>query len=499
MHSFTYRFFILLGLSLTLWTCTSQPSGEDINAQEADDQVTYSEPIAYDLTQIRERGKLIAITSYSPTSYFIYRGQPMGYEYELLHRLADYLGLELEIKIAYNLDNFIEMLNTGEGDIVAHGLSITKPRKQHVDFTDYHSVTRQVLVQKKPEGWRQMKLHEIEQQLIRDPLQLIGLPIHVRKKSSYFRRLENLSQEMGGDINIQAVEGELETNEIIKKVADGEIKYTVADEHIANLNATYYRDLDVETALSFPQRLAWMVRKTSPELKKAVNEWMEREKKETDYYVIYNKYFKNQKSFRTRVSSKYFSLTGGQISSYDDIIKQGAEEIGWDWKLLASQIYQESRFDPTIESWAGAQGLMQVMPSTAAEIGEFNLKTPKDAIEAGISHIKQIKQLYQDIPDSLERIKFTLATYNAGQGHIADARRLAEKHGKDPNIWTDHVDQYILLKSRKEYYSDPVVKYGFCRGEEPFNYVIDILKRYQVYSDLFKEETNDDAVALGED
>ncbi len=142
---------------------------------------------------------------------------------------------------------------------------------------------------------------------------------------------------------------------------------------------------------------------------------------------------------------------------------------------------------------------MQVMPSTAAEIGEFNLKTPKDAIEAGISHIKQIKQLYQDIPDSLERIKFTLATYNAGQGHIADARRLAEKHGKDPNIWTDHVDQYILLKSRKEYYSDPVVKYGFCRGEEPFNYVIDILKRYQVYSDLFKEETNDDAVALGED
>ncbi len=144
-------------------------------------------------------------------------------------------------------------------------------------------------MQKKPEGWRQMKLHEIEQQLIRDPLQLIGLPIHVRKKSSYFRRLENLSQEMGGDINIQAVEGELETNEIIKKVADGEIKYTVADEHIANLNATYYRDLDVETALSFPQRLAWMVRKTSPELKKAVNEWMEREKKETDYYVIYNK------------------------------------------------------------------------------------------------------------------------------------------------------------------------------------------------------------------
>lgn len=498
MHNPFYKFFILLTSSLTIWACSSQPSGEDINTREDNEQVSYSEPVALDLPQIKERGKLVAITSYSPTSYFIYRGQPMGYEYELLHRLADYLGLELEIKIAYNLDNFIEMLNSGEGDIVAHGLSITKPRKQYVDFTDYHSVTRQVLIQKKPDDWRKMKLHEIEQQLIRDPLDLIGKPVHVRKNTSYFRRLQNLSQEMGGDIDIQELEGELETNEIIKKVADGEIKYTVADEHIANLNATYYRDLDVETALSFPQRLAWMVRKTSPELRKAVNKWMAGEKKETDYYVIYNKYFQNQKSFRTRVSSKYFSLTGGQISSYDDMIRQGADEIGWDWKLLASQIYQESRFDPQTESWAGAQGLMQVMPSTANALGEYDLDNPEDAIKAGVSHIKDIKQLYQDIPDSLERIKFTLATYNAGQGHVADARRLAEKYGKDPNIWTDHVDQYMLLKARKEYYSDPVVKYGFCRGEEPYNYVIDILKRYQVYSDLVKEKTEEDAVALQE-
>ncbi len=497
-----YKYFVrhlLLLLSFPLFfACSSESGNNDINAQETDLKAKYSEPVDFDLPEIRERGKLIAITSYSPTSYFIYRGQPMGYEYELLNRLAQYLNLELEIRIAYNLDNFIEMLNTGEGDIVAHGLSITKPRKQHVDFTDYHSVTRQVLVQKKPDNWRKLKLHQIEEQLIRDPLDLIGKPVHVRKKTSYFKRLENLSQEMGGDIAIQSLEGELETNEIIKKVADGEIKYTVADEHIANLNATYYRDLDVETALSFPQRLAWMVRKTSPELREAVNEWLSMEKKEPDYYVIYNKYFKNQKNFRTRVNSKYFSLSGGQISSYDDLIKQAADEIGWDWKLLASQIYQESRFDPAIESWAGARGLMQVMPKTAKALGEFDLYNPEDAIKAGSNHILQLKKLYLDIPDSVEQVKFTLATYNAGQGHVADARRLAEKYGKDPDVWTDNVDQYILLKSRKEYYSDPVVKYGFCRGEEPYNYVQDILKRYQVYSELLGDKSEDDAVALTE-
>lgn len=497
MRHITINILSTLVFTCLLWSCSSQPADEkDINAESTSEGDFYSEPVELDLAQIRERGKLIALTSYSPTSYFIYRGSTMGYEYELLKRLANYLDLDLEIKIAYNLDNFIEMLNTGEGDLVAHGLSITKPRLQFVDFTDYHSVTRQVLVQKKPDGWRKMKLHQIEKQLIRDPLELIGKTVHVRKNTSYYRRLVNLSQEMGGDIDVQELEGELETNEIVKMVADGKLKYTVADEHIANINETYYRDLDVQTALSFPQRLAWMVRKTSPELKEAINEWLEREKQEPDFYTIYNKYYKNQKRFRTQVSSEFFSLTGGKISEYDELIRQAAAEIGWDWKLLASQIYQESRFDPDVKSWAGAQGLMQVMPATATELGDFNLYNPQESLQAGVSHIQRISKLYQDVPDSVERIKFVLATYNAGQGHVEDARNLARKYGKDPNIWTDNVDEYIRLKSRKKYYSDPVVKYGFCRGEEPYDYVVEILQRYKVYSDLIEDHQKDNAVAI---
>ncbi len=496
MHSFTTHKYLLAAILILLWGCSSSTSDKDINSQADGEKESYPAPVALDLAQLREKGTLTAITSYSPTSYFIYRGKPMGYEYELLQRLASYLDLELEIKIAYNLDNFIEMLNSGEGDIVAHGLSITKPRKQYVDFTDHHSVTRQVLVQRKPDGWRKMKLHQIEKALIRDPLDLIGKPVHVRKNTSYYRRLVNLSQEMGGDIDIQEVEGRLETNEIIKRVADGEIQYTVADEHIANINETYYRDLDVSTALGFPQRLAWMVRKTSPELKKAVNDWLAQEKKTPDYYTIYNKYYKNQKRFRSRVSSDYFSLTGGKISMYDDLIRQAAKEINWDWKLLASQIYQESRFDPEVKSWAGARGLMQVMPATALELGDYDLYQPEESLEAGVSHIKRISKLYENVPDSVERIKFVLATYNVGQGHVADARRLAEKYGKNPDIWTDNVDEYIRLKSRKEYYADPVVKYGFCRGEEPYDYVIEILKRHKIYRDLMQGHQEDEAVAM---
>ncbi len=486
---FSYTCLLLISLLLS---CQASSDKEVMDEDETLDQVFYSEPVVIDLEDIKKRGKLVAITSYSPTSYFLYRGQPMGYEYELLERLATCLNLDLEIKIAYNLDNFIEMLNTDEGDIVAHSLSITKPRKKYVDFTDYYAVTRQVLVQRKPENWRKMKLHEIDQQLIRDPLELIGKAVYVRKNSSYYRRLINLSQEMGGDIDINPLDGEEETSEIIRKVAEGEIAYTVADEDIAKINQTYYQDLDVETAVSFPQRQAWMVRKTSPELKKAVNAWLAEEKKGPDFNMIYNKYYKNEKRFITQVKSEYFSLNGGKISEYDESIQREAAKLGWDWKLLASQIYQESNFDPTTTSWAGAKGLMQLMPATAKELGNYDLFNPEQSIDAGVKYLEKLSTYYDDVPDSLEHIKFVLATYNAGPGHINDARALAKEYGKNPNIWTDNVDQYILLKAQKKYYSDPVVKYGYCRGEEPYNYVTDILKRYQIYQDLIENNRSED-------
>jgi membrane-bound lytic murein transglycosylase F len=481
-----YPFISLLSFLFIFTAC---------NTENPDNQTEekYPPPIATDLPDIKENGKLVAITSYSATSYFIYKGQPMGYEYELLQQLADDLGLELEINIAEDLDNFISLLNEGEGDLVAHNLSITKERLQYVDFTEPHNTTHQVLVQRKPDNWRDMKLHNIENQLIRDPNELIGKSVYVREQSAYYQRLKNLSEEIGGDINIIPVEGSLSTETLIQKVAEGEYEYTVADDYIADLNHTYYQNLDVETQIGFPQRLAWMVRKTSPKLKEAINQWIEKAQESADYFVVYNKYFKNEKAFKRRVSSEYFSLTGGKISSYDETIRQYAQEINWDWKLLASQIYQESRFDPKTKSWAGARGLMQLMPRTAADMGDYDLYDPEQSIEAGVKFIQYLEEQFVDIPNPDEKLKFVLAAYNAGAGHIQDAQRLAEKHGANPMAWTNNVDQYILLKSQKKYYNDPVVKYGYCRGEEPYNYVNEILKRHETYSELIKEE---EAIAL---
>nr|NQU91641.1 transporter substrate-binding domain-containing protein [Bacteroidota bacterium] len=477
---------LLALLILVLISCsgTHEPKSKTESKEKA-----ALNPIKVDFKKIKENGKLTALTSYNSTSYFIYRGEVMGYEYELLKRMCDYMDLELEIKVVGDKDQVIDMLLKGEGDIISLGLTVTEERQQSVKFTEYHTKTHQVLVQRKPSNWRNMKVHEIEKVLIRDAIDLIGKKVYVRKNSSYHKRLQNLSDEIGGDIEIVEVSGNMETEEIIQMVADGKIDYTVADQNIAEINATYLTILDIETPVSFNQRIAWAVRPNSPELLKVVNEWISDIKKSTDYYVIYNKYFKNKRAFKKRVKSEYFSLKSGKISEYDDLIRQYSDSIDWDWRILASQVYQESLFDPKAQSWAGAKGLMQIMPATARRfnINPSTLANPENSMIAGTRYIMVLNKKWGIIPDSVERIKFVLASYNVGENHISDARKLAEKYGADPNRWSGQVEDYILLKSNPKYYNDPLVKYGYARGTEPYKYVREILTRHDKYKTVIPE------------
>jgi len=467
---------------LVIWVGLLLASSSCGTKQQQDQNKEASiEEVRVDMPAIRERDTLRAITYYSSTSYFLYRGQPMGYEYELLERLAEDLGLELEIVIAHNLDKEIQMLKKGQGDIIAHGLTITQDRKKRITFTEPHTQTHQVLVQKKPDNWRQMKLHEIREQIISDPIELLGKEVYVRKNSSYFKRLQNLEEEMGGDIEIIEMPGDLTTEDLIDKVADGEIPYTVADYNIAAINKTYNPDLDISVSLSFSQRIAWAVRESSSELLKEVNEWIAMMKQNTDYYVIYNKYFKNSKFYRRRIKSDFFSLESGRISQYDDLIRQYADSVDLDWRLLSSQIYQESRFNPRTKSWAGARGLMQLMPATARQFGITELYDPEKSIRAGTRYLTYLQDQWSTaLPDSSERIRFILASYNAGPSHIKDAQRLARKYKDDEHNWST-ISDYLLKLSNPKYYNDPVVKYGYVRGEEPVNYVSEIIKRYEHY------------------
>jgi membrane-bound lytic murein transglycosylase F len=471
---------LLLLVSIFASACTKTTLDVDVT-----DNVMIAKPqISRDIEQIKNDGVLKAIMIYSSTSYFLYRGQPMGYEFELLQRLADHLDVKLEIVLAHDLNDLINMLNRGEGDIIAHGLTMTQRRQQFVHFMDYLYLTRQVLVQKKPDNWRQMKLHEIDKELISDPIELIGKTVSVRRNTSYYSRLMNLQQEIGGKINVDTVDGSYSTQKIIKMVVDGEIKYTVADNNIANLNASYYPILNVETPVSFSQRIGWAVRKNSPGLLKMLNQWVQEMRDEVDYYVIYNKYYKNTRSFRQRISSDFYSQNTGKISSYDTIVKQHASRIGWDWRLISSVIYQESGFQPSEQSWAGARGLMQLMPATASELGVTDITDPRQNIKGGTTYLNQMWNRWETIPDSTQRLKFTLASYNCGYSHVVDAQRLAEKYDAQTKIWDQNVEEYLLNLMYPEYYNDEVVRYGYVMGEEPVNYVTQILERYDHYKQL---------------
>ncbi|MDT0551991.1 transglycosylase SLT domain-containing protein [Urechidicola vernalis] len=471
---------VLLATLLLLLSC-KKPGSSNMGGKDEAYNPFVANSVDRDWDEIREDGILRAMVVYSSTSYFLYKGEPMGFEYELLKRLAKELDLELELIVSKDLDAEFEVLNRGDVDLIAHGMTVTKQRQWEVDFTEYLYLTKQVLVQKKPDNFLQISWKELENSLIHDPIELINDTISIRKNSAYYERLQSLSNEIGGDIIIDSLDSSLSTGEIIHMVSDGKIKYTIADENLARINASDRINLDISVPISFSQRISWVTRKKSPEFKKLLDSWILSQRKTTDFNVIYNKYFKNKRTFKNRSKSDYYSLANNQISAYDKYIKSHAKKLDWDWRLLASQVYQESKFDPKATSWTGAQGLMQLMPRTAESLDVKDPTIPEESLRAGTTYLKKLYDQFEHIPDSINRIKLTMAAYNCGFGHITDAQKLAEANDLDPYTWHGNVDEMLLALSYPSNYKKEYIKHGYVRGTEPVNYVNQIMDRYGQY------------------
>jgi len=463
---------ILVPMMLSLGSCKrgNESRFRDLEQLRPEDRITHME-------LIRQAGELKVVTEYNSISYFLYRGQPLGFQYEMLQGLANHMNLALDVSVSNDLNRNFSDLREGNVDLIAMNLTVTADRKSEVAFTAPLLQTRQVLVQRKPEQ---------ESALVRNQLDLEGKTVYVQRGSVYEARLRSLSDEIGGGIHIEQVN--IESEQLIQRVALGEIDYTVCDENVGLVNATYFPELDVATAISFPQHVAWAVHLRSDSLLKVIDQWVTSFRRTDQYAILYHKYFNNRHSYRN-IHSEYYTLGSGKISRYDEIIRRESERIGWDWRLLASVIYQESRFNPEAVSWAGAFGLMQLMPITAGSYGVTADSPPEDHIRAGASFIQWLDDRFEKvITDPDERIKFVLASYNIGLGHIQDARRLAERYESDPNLWFGSVDEWLLKKSDSDYYSDPVVRHGFARGIETYNFVRDIMDRYEHYKNIVNKD-----------
>lgn len=428
----------------------------------------------HDLQQIKDSGELVVLTLYSSTSYFNYRGQDMGFQYELSEQFAKSLDVKLKVKVARNVKDLIRKLEAGEGDLIAYTLPVTKEWKDSLLYCGEDVITHQVVVQRKNGRHKPLK----------DVTELIGKDIYVNP-GKYYERLVNLDKELGGGIRIHLVRSDsISAEDLITQVAQGKIPYTVADNDIARLNRTYYPNLDIDLKISFDQRSSWAVRKDCPQLARAASEWHKANLTSPDYKASTKRYFEISKA---TPHTPILSLREGKISHYDALFKKYAKEIGWDWRLLASLAYTESNFDTTAVSWAGARGLMQLMPSTARAMGlpDGKEQNAEESIKAAVKYIGMTAQSFSELPKE-EQVNFVLASYNSGIGHVQDAMALAEKYGKDPHVWKDNVEKYIVLKANEEYFTDPVCKNGYFRGTETYNFVREITGRYEQYKKKIK-------------
>ncbi|GHT56358.1 lytic transglycosylase F [Bacteroidia bacterium] len=423
---------------------------------------------ADDSQQIFETKELNVLTLPGSMSYFIYKGEPKGYEYELLNDFAESNNLRINIKLADNETNLAEMLENGEGDLIAYNIPITKEGKENLIYCGREVINEQVLIQRANR----------KDTVLKDVVDLIGKEVWLIHDSKYYRRMMNLNDELGGGIRIRTIDKDtITTEDLIEMVSKGEIPYTVSDIDLAKLNKTYFKNTNISLVVGHPQRASWAVRKTMPELAETINQWVEKNQNNPKLAQINKRYFEMSKvSDETKPV-----LKKGEISQFDEYFKQYAHQYGFDWRLLASISFHESNFLANVASWKGASGLMGLMPRTAQALGVSgdDLYDPEQNIKAACKLLVKLEKYFSNI-EKEERIKYILGAYNAGQAHVLDAQALAEKYGKDPKNWED-VESYLLLKSQPEYYNDSVCRVGYLRGKETVRYVSNVLERWGYY------------------
>ena len=418
-----------------------------------------------DLAGLKKRQRLRMITRNGAATYYLYRGSPFGFEYELMHRFAEQQGMRLDIVIPDDNESLIPWLNEGRGDVVAAMLTVTPDRSGRASFTRPYFHDEEVIVTRSNDD-------------IKDIRDLAGRTVFIRKSSSYYRTFQQLQEKVSG-MRIRFAPEDMQTDEILQRVDEGEQDITICNQELLEIEQTYGRKLRAAIPVGGKSDIAWAVRKSNPELLQALNRFIKKEYRGLFYNVQKQRYFEDSKVI-ARADSPWRLDKSGRISPFDNIVRKYAARNNLDWRLILAQIYQESRFHPKKRSWSGAEGLMQLLPRAAREVGvDGKLTDPETSIKAGVRYLRRMIDLFDPKLPLQTRIRFGLASYNAGRGHVLDARRLARRQGLSADVWYGNVEQAMLLLSKRKYYSK--ARFGYVRGSEPVDYVRQIEDRYFSY------------------
>jgi membrane-bound lytic murein transglycosylase F len=432
---------------------------------------TAGEDERVDLPGITKRGTLRVLTRNNAVSFYLYKGDRDGFDYELIKGFAKSQRLTLEVVLAPSYDALITMLQEGKGDVIAASFTATPTRAEQVAFTRPYLFVKELFVQRKGGP----ALTSLEQ--------LKGRVVTVRPSSSYAEKLRPMAAQYG--FTLKDADEDLEVEDLLADVDEGAIDLTVADSHFFQAEALFRQELEAPLALSGTAEvpIAFAVRKENAKLQAALDAYVKKVYRGVDYNLLKRHCFESRGAL-TEARELSTSVTG-QLSPFDPLIKRVSQQYGFDWRLMSAQAWRESKFDPKAKSFAGALGLFQVLPSTGKELGFTKLQDPEQGTQAGIKYMNQLVQRLEPSLPLDERVRFALAGYNAGFARVQDARRLAAELGLDPNTWKGNVEKAMGLMARPFYARR--VRTGFCRCQEPVDYVKHIENKYASFAQLVKD------------
>ena len=401
------------------------------------------------------------------SSYYFWRGELLGFNYDLAKKFCEENNLRLEIVVAKEYSDMINFIKEDKADIALGYLTPTQERiDQGIAFSIPYHYASEMLVTRADDTINDISLLKNREAV-------------VRRSSSYSSTLNKLKAQIP-KLAISYADESSSTASIIDDVANSLADVTVADSHIFNLEMFFRQDIKAPFALGEPKGQSWAIKQNEPELMKPINRFIKKYYKGLFYNVKYNQYFKNEHRLGRQHQHYDRVHKDGTLSPYDSLIKTYATQYNFDWRLMVAQMHQESGFSVNAKSFAGATGLFQLMPRTAKQLGVTNINDPENNIRAGIMYMDWVRERMSYIePEENQLIWFTLAAYNAGAGHVRDAVYLAKKKGWDEKMWFGNVEKAMLLLSQKKYYHK--ARHGYVRGSEPVTYVREIKRRFDTF------------------
>lgn len=447
--------------------------------------LSVSEPVDLDFQKILERGTIRIITNYDVGSFFLRGGMDRGFEFEFFSTFARQHGLNTEVIVMQPDDDPVDILNRGDGDIIAANFLRTPMRAERVSFSEpYNLVSQHIIL---PESSYDISSLDDMENII----------ISVRKNSAHHETLLGL-KDQGYDFRLEVVSENINEEALIVGVAEGRYQATVSDDNKFNSMKSYVKGVHLGPAVSQNVMISWGLRNNAGQLQHEVDKYIygnfKHDPEESKVWksgfltLLHNRYFTNHSLIEQHRHDIHEVMYYGVMSPYDQLIRPAADSAGVDWKLAVAVMAQESSFRPEAVSTAGAVGLMQIIPRFSLVSDIDKLMDPATNIGEGMRYLNKHLAHYSYL-DSENQLALTLAAYNAGMGHVADARRLAIDYNKDPNDWNAVAEALLKLMDRRYYRH---ARHGFCRGTETVDYVQRVMARYRTYQAIADLAANTD-------